>query len=110
MLIATRVLKLRNTNVEIEIPTRIFAPQPQAVDWSCKTGIDWPDGTVTMDAIGIDAVQALELGLKLIGAQLYASDHHASGRLIWQEPGKGYDFPVVNSLRDMLIGDDKTFT
>jgi hypothetical protein len=109
MLIATRILKLRKASGDIEIPVRIFAPKPQTVDWSCTVEVDWPDGTVTMDAVGIDAVQALELGLKLVGAQLYASDHHASGRLMWQELGKGYGFPVVNSLRDMLIGDDKTF-
>ncbi|MGV3635682.1 MAG: DUF6968 family protein [Pseudorhodoplanes sp.] len=109
MVIATRILKLRTTDRDTEIPVRIFAPKPQALDWACTVEIDWPDGTVTMDAAGIDAVQALELGLKLVGAQLYASDHHASGRLMWQEPGKGYGFPVVNSLRDMLIGDDKRF-
>lgn len=60
-----------------------------------------------MSAGGVDAVQALELALKIIGAQLYASDHHASGRLMWEAPGKGYGFPVPTSMRDLLIGDDK---
>jgi hypothetical protein len=49
------------------------------------------------------------LALKTIGAQIYASDHHASGKLMWLEPGKGYGFPVTNNLRDLLVGDDKKF-
>jgi hypothetical protein len=52
-------------------------------------------------------VQALELALRTIGAQIYASDHHASGKLMWLEPGKGYGFPVTSNLRDLLVGDDK---
>ena len=29
--------------------------------------------------MGVDAVQALELAMKMIGAFIYTSDHHASG-------------------------------
>lgn len=109
MVIATRVLKLRRPTGDIEIPIRIFAPVREAASWSCKFEVDWPDGTLTMAAGGVDAVQALHLALQLIGAQIYASDHHASGNLMWEAPGKGYGFPVTNSLRDVLIGDDKRF-
>jgi hypothetical protein len=108
-LIATRVLKLRRPAGDIEIPIRIFAPERQAVDWACGFEVDWPDGRLVMAAKGIDAVQALELALKMIGAQIYASHHHASGNLMWLEPGKGYGFPVTNSMRDLLVGDDKKF-
>ena len=58
---------------------------------------------------GVDSVQALDLALRAVGAQLYASDHHASGNLVWEEPGKGYGFPVTNNIRDLLVGDDKRF-
>jgi len=109
MLIATRMLKLRRTTGDIEIPIRIFAPEEGGESWSCKSEIDWPDGTWAMAAGGVDAVQALELALKMIGAQIYASDHHASGNLFWEEPGKGYGFPVTNGIRDFLVGDDKKF-
>lgn len=109
MLIATRVLKLRRSTGDIDIPIRIFAPEPQAVDWACRFEIDWPDGMLTIAARGIDAVQALDLAQKMIGALIYASDHHASGRLMWLEPGKGYGFPVTSNLRDLLVGDDKKF-
>jgi hypothetical protein len=62
-----------------------------------------------MAAGGVDDVQAIAIALQMIGAFLYASDHHASGKLVWLEAGKGYGFPVPNNLRDMLIGDDKKF-
>jgi len=94
---------------DIEIPIRIHAPQPATGDWSCRFEVGWPDGGLTMDAGGIDAVQALDLALRMIGAQIYASDHHASGKLVWLEPGKGYGFPVTSNLRDLLVGDDKRF-
>ncbi|MGE0034658.1 MAG: hypothetical protein AB7S93_03405 [Xanthobacteraceae bacterium] len=109
MVIATRILKLRSATRDIEIPVRIFAPEQEAASWSCKFEVDWPDGMVTMSAGGIDAVQALDLALKMIGAQIYASDHHASGKLMWEAPGKGYGFPVGKNLRDLLVGDDKKY-
>jgi hypothetical protein len=60
-------------------------------------------------AAGEDAMQALELAMKMIGALIYTSDHHEAGNLTWLEAGKGYGFPVPNALRDLLVGDDKTF-
>ncbi len=109
MIILTRVLKLRQTTGNVEIPIRIFALEPQEVDWSCRFEIGWPDGTLAMEAMGVDAVQALELAMKMIGVTIYASDHHASGQLEWLKPGQGYGFPVTNNLRDLLEGDDKKF-
>jgi hypothetical protein len=109
MVIATRLLKLRRAGKDIDIPIRIFAPTREAADWACQFEIGWPDQTLTMAAMGVDAVQALELALKMIGAQIYASDHHASGKLMWLEPGKGYGFPVTSGIRDLLVGDDKKF-
>jgi hypothetical protein len=107
MIIATRVLKLRQPAGDIEIPVRINAPEQQSNHWSCKIEVGWPDGTVTIPVGGVDAVQTLELALRVIGAQIYASDHHASGKLMWLEPGNGYGFPVTSGLRDLLIGKDK---
>jgi hypothetical protein len=60
-----------------------------------------------MEAMGVDAVQALELALKMIGALIYTSDHHAAGNLMWEAQGKGYGFPVSRTIRDLLVGDDK---
>lgn len=109
MMIASRVLKLRKGNNDIEIPIRIFVPKKEAVDWSCRVEIGWPDETLAMDVMGIDAVQALDLALKMAGAQIYGSDHHLSGKLAWLEPGQGYGLPVPNNLRDLLVGDDAKY-
>ena len=109
MVIATRVLKLRQGPGEIPVPIRIFAPEQRDIDWACRFEIAWPDDATTMEAMGVDAVQALELALKMIGAFIYASDHYESGNLIWEAPGQGYGFPVPNTIRDLLVGEDKKY-
>src|ERR1700741_1739995 len=109
MVIATRVLKLRQGSGEIPVPIRIFVPEQREVDWACRFEIEWPNETTTLEAWGVDAVQALELAMKMIGAFIYGSDHHASGKLTWEAPGQGYGFPVPNTIRDLLVGEDKKF-
>ncbi len=104
MVIATRVLKLRGENAEI--PIRIFAPVAADRGWECSFEIGWPQGVQHKRAAGADAVQALEFALRLIGTLLYSSDLHEAGRLMWDQPGRGYGFPVPHTLRDQLIGDD----
>jgi hypothetical protein len=108
MVIATRVLKLRQGSAEIPVPIRIFAPEQRDSACACRFEIGWPDETTTMEAMGVDAVQALELAMKTIGAFIYSSDHHAPGNLMWLEPDRGYGFPVSYNIRDLLVGDDKT--
>jgi len=54
-------------------------------------------------------VQALEIALRLIGAQLYASTYHQEGTLVFGKPGAGYGFPVPVNMRDLLVGDDAEF-
>lgn len=107
MVIATRVLKLRRGPGEIPVPIRVFAPEQREIDWACRFEIDWPDETTSLEAWGVDSVQALELALRMTGAVIYSSDHHALGNLIWEAPGQGYGFPVPNGIRDLLVGDDK---
>jgi hypothetical protein len=58
---------------------------------------------------GIDAVQVMMHALKMIRAELYTSDYHRSRRLEWLAPRWGHGFPVPNNIRDLLIGDDRTF-
>jgi hypothetical protein len=106
MLIALRMLKLIDPAGSTDVPVRIHLPVQQGNSWYCRFEIDWPDGTLSIAAGGVDAVQAIDLALRIIGATLYASDHHASGRLVWEVPGEGYGFPVPNVIRDLLSGDD----
>jgi hypothetical protein len=107
MLIASRILTLRNGNDEIQIPVRIFAPEKSTrSSWICRYEIDWPGEKHKMEVGGVDSVQALVLALQLIGAEIYSSNYHKSGKLFFDAPGAGYGFPVVPTLRDMLKGDD----
>jgi hypothetical protein len=110
MMIASRVLILRNADgTQVEILIRIYAPKQDDIDWSCRYEIDWPDGPRSHAAIGIDAVQALYLAMQMIGIELYTSGYHETGNLSWGEPGQGYGFPVTNSSRDLLVGDDAKY-
>lgn len=107
MLIATRTLKVRSQRGDVDVPVRIFAPEEDPVrSWGCRFEIDWPGGAETMTARGIDAVRALEIALKMVGSELYASKQHEAGELMFDKPGAGYGFPVPQNLRDLLVGED----
>ncbi len=106
MIIATRILTL-NDKGEQKVAVRLHAPEPAKVDWICRFEIDWPDGKGERRATGIDGVHALLAALQMIGAELYASERHRSGTLSWLAPGRGYGFPVPNTICDLLVGDDK---
>jgi hypothetical protein len=108
-MIATRTLKIKDGDETSDMPIRIFAPEDRGGNWSCRCEIDWPEGLRTMEAWGADSVQAIFLTLQMIGAELYTSHHHQSGRLMWDEPRQGYGFPVASTIRDLLIGDDRKY-
>lgn len=110
MKIAERILKIRNADGESEIPVSIFIPEQDSDGaWFCAYEIGWPDGTRHFRAGGIDSAQALISAVQMISAQIYTSKYHESGQLYWEKLGSGYGFPVMSSLRDMLIGDDAKY-
>lgn len=109
MIIATRSLTLRKAGGNIEIPIHIHAPEMVKVEWICRFEIGWPDATAERWGTGSDAIQALLFALQMIGAEIYASHYHETGKLEWLAPGRGYGFPVTHNIRDLLIGDDKAF-
>ena len=108
-MIATRTLKLQREKDVFEIAIRIFAPEGSGRSWSCRYEIDWPEGRQVIDAWGIDSVQAILLAFQMIGADIYTSTYHKSGRLLFEAAGQGYGFPVPESIRDLLIGNDRTY-
>ncbi|NVN87536.1 MAG: hypothetical protein HXX15_15780 [Rhodopseudomonas sp.] len=108
MVIATRILRLRDDEAS-QIPVRIFAPAESDHCWQCYFEIGWPQGLQRKYAGGADAIEALEHAMRLIGTLLYSSDLHETGRLMWDQPGRGYGFPVPRGIRDLLIGDDARF-
>lgn len=109
MKIATRFLRLRRGGAEVDVPIHIFAPIRDGRAWACRYEIDWPSGKRKRSIAGWDAVQALVLALQAIGAEIYGSEYHASGNLMWEKEGRGYGFPVPHTIRDLLIGDDAGF-
>jgi hypothetical protein len=56
--------------------------------------------------MGADAIQAMYLAMQMIGTLLYASEHHAAGRLTWSDGG-GYGFPLRASARDLALCTDR---
>jgi hypothetical protein len=109
MIIGNRSLSLRQGRKDVDVGVRVSAPQSDQGVWSCAYEIDWPEATRKGTAVGVDSVQALLFALKMIGAEIYTSEYHKSGNLMWSEPGQGYGFPVPQNLRDLLQGDDATF-
>jgi len=110
MIIATRVLKLRRPEGYVDMPVHIFAPRQEGGEWRGRVEIGWPGTPQPIDVNGCgDAVHVIEMSMRLIGAVLYASKEHASGKLVWQQPGNGYGFPILDDMRDVLQGDDKRY-
>ncbi len=104
----TRTLRLTDEPAT-SIPVRVFMPVLDEIDWSCAFSIGWPDRALERKIFGIDAIQSLDLALRMIGTELYASEYHKVGRLMWLKPGAGYGFPVPNTIRDMLVGEDRDY-
>lgn len=114
MIIANRSLHLQDGKSDVEIPVRVFVPEPDGNAWSCKYEIDWPNYTRHSKIVGFDSMQALTLALQAIGTEIYTSDFHKSGSLSWDDSGKsdsrkGYGFPVTPNIRHLLIGDDAKY-
>lgn len=109
MIIAIRHLVVRDQARDIDVPVRIHAPEKATRDWICRFEIDWPEGKVERWGTGVDAVQALLFAMQMIGAEVYTSSPHKSGRLEWLAAGRGYGFPVPDNIRGLLVGDDRRF-
>lgn len=110
MLIAYRELTYAPRGLpRIKIPIRMFAPEDIGGGWKCRFEIDWPDNPIRSYGAGMDDFQALDLTQKRVALEIYHSAYHASGRLWWNSPGRGYGFPIIASARDLLVGDDKRF-
>jgi hypothetical protein len=110
MIIAERILKYAAAGGTIaQVPIRLFAPETNGKDWSCRYTIGWPDGLYNGTGHGIDQFQAVILTLQRIGTDIYFSDYHKTGQLYFEKLGSGYGFPVPKNARDLLVGDDKRF-
>jgi hypothetical protein len=107
MIIAQRILKIRHGRDYLDVPVSIYLPSHRGDHWQCEYEIGWPEETRRRRAYGHDSVQALLLAMQNVGAELYASDAHHSGRLSLEEGGNGgYGFPLTKTLRALGKGED----
>jgi hypothetical protein len=109
MLIANRVVHWKSGNQQAEITVRLFLPVEVDGVWKCRYEIGWPDKMRGKSVAGSDSMQALLGALKIIGSDIVASTYYASGEMTLNGSYRGCGFPVPNSVRDMLRGDDATF-
>lgn len=110
MIIGTRLLELHDGDRKLQIPINVFAPKLQKPGvWECRYDVGWPEGPRSYAGYGVDSIQALLIAFGMIGAELYASNYHKAGQLIWEKPGQGYGFPLPPTLRDLLQGDDAKY-
>jgi hypothetical protein len=109
MLIATRTLRIRNTDGDISFSVMLHAPEIDGSSWLCRYEIGWPSGSRLSAGHGVDAIQALNLTMQKIGIDLYMSEAHLTGNLFWERKGEGYGFPLPQNASDLLEGADKHF-
>ena len=106
MIIATRILRLSIGEKTLPLAIRMFAPEPADHSWLCRYEIDWPDRPKISAGHGVDGFQAIQLTMQKIGIELYTSQYHSSGALVFEKPNDGYGFPISKHMRDMLVGED----
>lgn len=105
---ALRTLKCRTATGLADVLVKLYTPEQDDRAWRCPYEIAWPHGVWASAGWGVDAVQAVLLTLQKIGIELYSSEYHERGELYWEQPGQGYGFPVVPSMRNILVGADCT--
>ena len=100
--IATRELDLAN-KPRVSIVIGKPEPFPDGKGYYCPYRIVGLGDGAVRHAGGEDSVQALQLGLKKIGATLYTSAEARSGLLTWELASVAGDlgFPVPDSVRDL---------
>jgi uncharacterized protein DUF6968 len=98
--IATRAIRMQGSSdtafiVKIGLPCQF----PDSTDYYCPIQITTKSGesNAVRYAAGIDAVQALQLAMKAVGAILYSLNEEAGGKLRWdgdEEGDLGFPFPT----------------
>jgi hypothetical protein len=100
--IATRTLSVggKQVTVVIEKPEEF----PEGDNFYCRYQITGIGNGRVRYAGGVDAVQALQLALKMIGAELYTSQEAKTKQLSWEAAQSPSDlgFPVPDSVKDLL--------
>jgi hypothetical protein len=109
MIIAERNLFIRGAGTPDRILVTIAMPTQTENAWACRYRIGWPSGERSSEVFGFDSMQALLHAMQAVGAELYSSEAHSSGRLFWTDEDDGYGFPIPKILRDKLNKGDADY-
>ncbi|MCD2324472.1 hypothetical protein LQ953_10650 [Sphingomonas sp. IC-56] len=82
-----------------EAECRFYRPEEERGSFFCRVQIDWPEGTKTKRAGGVDEVQALLLGMMLAHTDLLAA-RSMDGRAVEWLDDRSLGLPVPPNLRD----------
>ena len=93
--IARRVFKVDGHDVEC----RFLKPEEDDGSFFCRVQIDWPEGTKSKKAGGVDEVQALLLGMMLAHTDLLAA-RNMDGRVVEWLDEQSLGLPVASSVQD----------
>jgi len=103
------MLKIDSKGQQTDVPVKIHLPVDMGDHWQCEYEIGWPENARNWKVSGIDSVQSLLIALQTIGVEIYISEAHKSGSLMWLAPGDGYGFPLSAEHRDLYEGSDRSF-
>jgi len=109
VVILDRTLRIDAEGHQTEVPVRIHLPVNAGDHWQCEYEIGWPECTRRSTAFGVDSIQSLLIALQKVGAEIYTSEAHNSGKLSWLDPSDGYGFPLPAGIRDLYQGKDRLF-
>lgn len=78
-----------------EVIVRVYGPKPssEAVDYECVYVISGPGVDIRRPIKGLDAIQAIQLALLVIGADLAAIERRSGGAMTWR--GGEHGFPIA---------------
>ena len=94
MIIATRIFRIIGDDDDVEVPVHIHMPVEDDRCWRCDYELGFPRHPRKFHAYGIDGVQALQLAMFALGAELWANPWHHAGQLIWIDDDPTYGFPA----------------
>ncbi len=78
---------------------RFFRPTEDGGSYFCRYEIDWPEGTKSKRAGGVDEVQALLLGMMVAHTDLLAARNRKGRTVEWLD-GQSLGLPITPGARD----------
>jgi hypothetical protein len=91
----------RTVNVDgQDVGVRFFQPKPDDGSFFCSYEIDWPEGTRSKRAGGVDEVQALLLAMQKAHTDLLSARENHGRKVSWLND-RSLGFPIADTIRDL---------